>query len=182
MLGNMRRPNTTDRQGRALWKGALAGIVGGLVASWAMNRFQAGLSNAARAWSDEQQQPQSEQHGDGDDATMKAAEAISDTVASRPLSKQERQKAGSVIHYAFGSSVGAAYGVLAELAPRTTIAWGSLFGAALWLSADEIAVPALGLSKSPREYPATTHASALAAHLVYGMTADAVRRAIRTAW
>ncbi len=55
------------------------------------------------------------------------------------------------------------------------------FGAALWLGADEVAVPLFGLSGPPFAYPASTHASALAAHLVYGATADLVRRAVRAA-
>jgi uncharacterized membrane protein YagU involved in acid resistance len=67
------------------------------------------------------------------------------------------------------------------MAPSTTAAWGLPFGAAVWLGADEVAVPAFGLSKAPMEYPASTHASALAAHLVYGLTVDVVRRAVRAA-
>jgi putative membrane protein len=44
---------------------------------------------------------------------------------------------------------------------------------------DEIAVPALGLSKSPREYPISTHLQSLAAHFVYGLTTEVVRRTVR---
>jgi putative membrane protein len=171
-----------DSKEPSVWKGALAGIAGGLVGAWAMNQFQAELSKASHATAAEPQRAPSEQRRSDDDATMKAAEAISETVAGHRLSKQEKQKGGSALHYAFGSSMGAAYGIIAELAPRTTTAGGLPFGAALWLAADEIAVPALGLSKSPLEYPASTHASALASHFVYGMTADLVRRTVRAAW
>ena len=45
--------------------------------------------------------------------------------------------------------------------------------------ADKVAVPALGLSEPPTEIPMTTHAYALSSHLVYGLTADLVRRAVR---
>ena len=41
------------------------------------------------------------------------------------------------------------------------------FGAALWAISDEVAVPALRLSKGPQAYPLRTHAMALASHLVY---------------
>ena len=56
---------------------------------------------------------------------------------------------------------------------------GIPFGAAFWLLADEISVPLLGLSKGPTEYPVSTHAYALASHLVYGVTAEMSRRALR---
>jgi uncharacterized membrane protein YagU involved in acid resistance len=151
---------------RAVWKGALAGAVGGFVASWVMNKFQ---SSAAST------------HPDGEDATMKAAGHIAEAAFDTPLTKEERRRAGPVIHYVFGSAMGALYGAMAESAPRTATAIGLPFGTALWLGADEVAVPALGLSNPPTDDPTSTHTSALAAHLVYGLTADLVRRAVRAA-
>jgi putative membrane protein len=56
---------------------------------------------------------------------------------------------------------------------------GLPFGAAFWLLADEVSVPLLGLSKGPTEYPVSTHVYALASHLVYGVTAEMSRRALR---
>jgi putative membrane protein len=53
---------------------------------------------------------------------------------------------------------------------------GIPFGAAVWLVADEVGVPAAGLANGPAEYPLSTHASALAAHVVYGATTELVRR------
>src|ERR1700678_440275 len=49
---------------------------------------------------------------------------------------------------------------------------------AVWAIADEIAVPALKLSKPPTDYPVSTHASALAAHLVYGISTALLCREI----
>jgi hypothetical protein len=42
-------------------------------------------------------------------------------------------------------------------------------------------LPALGLSKPTTEYPLSTHAYALASHLVYGLTTEIVRGAVRGA-
>lgn len=166
---------------RAVWKGAFAGLVGGLIASWVMNQFQSGLSRVSRAIAAGQgDQPGSPQSAD-DDATMRAAEAISAALFGRNLTTQEKRMLGPLLHYAFGATVGAMYGAAAELAPRTTVAWGLPFGSAVWLGADEIAVPAFGLSKPSREYPVSTHVSALAAHLVYGFASDVVRRGVRAA-
>jgi uncharacterized membrane protein YagU involved in acid resistance len=75
--------------------------------------------------------------------------------------------------------MGGVYGALTELSPKVASGAGMPFGAALWLAADEVAVPALGLSKKPTESPAPIHAYALASHLVYGLTTDLVRRVVR---
>ena len=85
------------------------------------------------------------------------------------------------MHYGMGASSAAIYGVLAEVAPIVTIGDGAGFGTGLWLLADEVAVPAAGLSKPPKEIPLTTHIYALASHLVYGWITETVRRAVRRA-
>ncbi|MFN2452708.1 MAG: DUF1440 domain-containing protein [Pyrinomonadaceae bacterium] len=79
---------------------------------------------------------------------------------------------GGRLSPAMGATSGAIYGVTAELVPVVTVGAGIPFGAAVWLIADDAAVPALGLSKSPTEYPLSTHAYALASHFVYGLTTD----------
>src|SRR4051812_9058626 len=105
---------------RSVWKGAVAGVVGGLVASWVMNQFQAGLSRVSG-------QPQQNAE-DGENATEKAAAAVAEPLLDRSLTRQEKQTAGPAVHYAFGSTVGAIYGAVAEMAPATTTAWGLPFG------------------------------------------------------
>ena len=176
-----------------VWKGLAAGLVGGLVASWTMNRFQDVWSklaeefgqskeqSSARDGGGESQQAQGGDEEQTDDATVKAASAISEGVFDHKLTKSEKKVAGPAVHYAFGTSVGGLYGAVAELAPEVTAGAGLPFGAAFWLVADETAVPLLGLSKGPTEYPIGTHAYALASHFVYGLTAEAVRRAVRGA-
>ena len=60
-----------------------------------------------------------------------------------------------------------------------TAGTGGGYGAAVWLIGDEAVVPLLGLSKPPSQYPASTHVYALASHLVYGLTLEGGRRAVR---
>ena len=48
----------------------------------------------------------------------------------------------------------------------------------MWAIADEMVVPALGLSKPISETEASSHASALASHLVYGVVTDLARRGL----
>ena len=173
----------------SIWKGMVAGLAGGLVASWTMNQFQAAWTRIAegteKSHGAQSMQPSQGSQGQGqdaneqDDATVKTAKAISTNVFGHELQKSEKEPAGAAVHYAFGTLTGGMYGALAEITPQVTTAAGLPFGAAFWLLADEISVPALGLSKGPTEYPVSTHVYALASHLVYGATAELSRRAVR---
>jgi putative membrane protein len=172
-------------------KGLAAGTIGGLVASWVMEEFQAVWTKASEAIQHSQSngpngssstQGSEQSPGDGEEqepATVKAAEMISEKILGRQLAKDKKEIAGNAVHYATGAASGAIYGAAAELAPDVTAGAGILFGTAVWLVVDESAVPLLGLSKGPTEYPLSTHVYALASHCVYGLTTEVVRRALR---
>jgi putative membrane protein len=183
-----------ERERHRTIKGLAAGALGGLIGSFAMNQFQAGMSKLfehprqapdkkerarqAQGWK-EHREPEKPQNEDVENATVKAAIAVSRTVFHHELQPEERQPAGNAMHYAFGTVSGALYGAVAEDWDAVGAAGGAAFGAALWLTSDEIAVPVLKLSKPPQEYPLRVHAMALAAHLVYGISTELVRRALR---
>ena len=177
-----RRASERHEEGNLL-KGLTAGVIGGLVASLAMNQFQSLWSKLAEEAEQAQgkKKKKTSQESGGGDATVKAAEAISEGVFDHELTKREEKIAGPAVHYAMGATSGAIYGAMAELAPLATVGAGLPFGAAVWLVADEAALPALGLSKSPTEVPLSKHAYALASHFVYGLTTEVVRRAVRNA-
>lgn len=191
-----RKPESERREGDAL-KGLLAGVAGGLAAAWVMNQFQTALGKLIEgvdkphgAQSLQQGTPE---HGVGrelrergsdeeqDDAAERVANAISIGVFDHELTRGEKRKAGAAVHYAFGVTTGGMYGAAAEFLPGVTTGAGLPFGAFVWATADEGLVPALGLSKSPSEYPPSIHAYALASHLVFGLTAELVRRGVRGA-
>lgn len=164
----MKKTNTDD-----VIKGAVAGIIGGLVASFVMSEFQSLVSafseNGGKSQSKEKEEP----------ATVKAAEGIAEGVFDHELTKSEKKYAGPAMHYAMGATSGLIYGVASEIAPVTAVGAGLPFGTAVWLLADDVIVPALGLKKSPTEYAASEHAYALTSHLVYGLTTDLIRRGVR---
>jgi len=173
----------------SILKGMVAGLAGGLVASWTMNQFQAAWTRIAegneKSHGAQSMQPSEGSHGDQaqdtaeqDDATVETAKAISN-VFGHELQESEKEPAGAAVHYAFGTLSGGLYGALAEVTPQVTTAAGLPFGAGFWLLADEISVPLLGLAKGPTEYPVSTHVYSLASHLVYGVTAELSRRAVR---
>ena len=157
-----------------------------------MNQFQRAWTREAEGFekghgaqslqpSDGPAQPQGAHEAQRDDATVKTAQVISEKVLGHGLREEEKEPAGTLVHYAFGVSAGAAYGAVAEIVPAATAGLGLPFGGIFWLLADEIFTPALGLSKGAAHYPLSTHAYAFASHLVYGFTAEAVRRPIRAA-
>ncbi|HET9527079.1 MAG TPA: DUF1440 domain-containing protein [Pyrinomonadaceae bacterium] len=183
-----------------VWKGLVAGLAGGLIASWTMNQFQAAWTRFAEGF-EKPHGAQSMQPTDGpnpnessdssqglsqskeekenqDDATVETAKVIS-KVFGHELQESEKKPAGAAVHYAFGTVTGGLYGAMAEVAPQVTAGAGLPFGAVFWAVADEVGVPLLGLAKGPTAYPVSTHVYALASHLVYGVTAEVSRRAVR---
>jgi putative membrane protein len=162
-------------------KGMVAGAVGGLVASWTMNQFQKVWSAAEKEITGGKQGQDGDQKNgeDAEDATMKTADRISQALQGRHLTRDEKKKAGPVVHYAFGALMGAAYGASVEVNPAANALAGIPFGAILFAGADEVALPALGLSDKPAAYPLSTHVYGLVSHAVYGVTTETVRRIVR---
>jgi hypothetical protein len=81
-----------------------------------------------------------------------------------------------------GTLQGAAYGGVTELTGTGGgLIPGLVFGGALFAVADEVAVPALGLSGKPSESPLSSHLYGLAAHVVYGLSTELARRGLRAA-
>jgi len=174
-----RSSSTESTRDGEVWKGAAAGAVGGLVASWVMNEVSPVIQKIASAAGNGQQQEPKNSDQQPEDPTMTTAEKISETIAGIRLTKEQKKKGGTIVHYAFGALMGAVYGAVAEvLSPVKSLA-GLPYGAALFVSADELALPALGLAKMPTEYPLSRHLSGLGQHLVYGVTTEFVRRTLR---
>ncbi|MGE0406461.1 MAG: DUF1440 domain-containing protein [Candidatus Korobacteraceae bacterium] len=187
-----------------LYKGAIAGKLGGFAGAWAMNQFQTAWSIAGKALerccepsplaSNRRAESSDFEANEGprEDATMKAANKIAQAVLHHELTWEQKQKLGPVVHFAFGTAMGGFYGAAAEYRREVTTGFGAAFSTALFIGADEIAVPAAGLSgssgsfprslsRSLKETPLSTHAYALLSHLVYGWTTEAVRRTVRRA-
>jgi hypothetical protein len=178
-----------------LVKGLITGVIAGLAAAAVMNLFQRACSRMLLGY-EESHGAQSvqkgtpphgaarmlEEHGAedaSDDSAERLAQTISVGVFDTELTKDQKRKAGTALHYGYGASMGAVYGAAAEYLPAATTGAGIPYGALIWVGADEVAVPALGLSKPATEYPLSIHATALASHLVYGLTLEMARRSLR---
>jgi putative membrane protein len=160
-----------------------AGAIGGLVGAVAMNKFQAAVAAVGESISraeharEQTQEPKQKQESSGDDATVKAANAIASAVFHYQLTAVEKRWAGPAVHYGMGAKLGALYGALAPSIPIEAGS-GMAYGAAVWLGADEIAVPIFGLSKLPIHTPLVSHVNALASHLVFGLVLHFTRKIV----
>jgi putative membrane protein len=158
-----------DESAPSALRGALAGLVGGLVASGAMNIFQSAWQAAAGT----------DSSGGGEPSTVKAAEKLAPVVGEAPIPQRSKPTAGNAVHYAFGAALGTAYGVVAEYMPRIKTGAGSAFGIGSMLLFDDAAVPAAGLGQSPTQSSASTNAYSAASHLVYGVSLETIRQVVR---
>lgn len=173
-------------------RGIATGVTAGIAATLIMDQFQK-LTSAGQKVAEKQirlarheseeaierdQRQKEEQASQQEGSTEKVARKLAEA-AGRDLPQEDKKKAGQAVHYAFGTLMGAIYGVTAELVPEVTTGGGTAYGTLLFLAADEVAVPAFQLSPSPTETPATDHLQHWAAHVVYGGSLELVRSLIR---
>jgi hypothetical protein len=168
-----------------MWKGVFAGAVGGLLGSWAMSEAQrlwtrlsvgsaphsAGEKHDSRDW---------QERIEHQNANELAAQAIANGIIGRRLTHEELRWAARATHHGFGAVVGALYGAYAKHRRGQRLGLG--FGAIVWLAADEIAMPMLGLSQSTVRRPIEMHLQSLFAHFAYGATTELVRRPLDAAF
>ena len=166
----------SENSEKNILKGIIAGAVGGLAAAFVMTQYQALTAKLT-----ESDEPKKSKKNESEPANVKAAEMVSENIFDHKLKRAEKEPAGEAMHYLMGGVSGAIYGATAELSGATTFAAGLPFGSAVWAIADDVVIPALGLSKSPTEYPLSTHAYALSSHWVYGLVTEVVRKAVRKA-
>ena len=91
-------PSTAGR----IATGAAIGMIAGLAASFAMDRFQA----LTQPKSDDNSEP----------ATEQAADGIARDVTGEPLADKDKPLGGQLVHYGLGTLLGIGYGIARELA------------------------------------------------------------------
>ena len=176
-IDERRRPNP--------WLGAAAGALGGIAGSWAMIAFNhtIGATEDGERPQQHRRDAASPNEHDGtisdEPATVQVATLAAESVTGRPPGERGKAIGASMVHFLFGAAVGALYGAAVEYR-RDTAAWAGLsFGTAVWVAADEVGLPLAGLARNPTDYPTARHLAALGSHLVYGLTAETVRRQLR---
>ena len=147
--------------------GAAVGLVAGLIASFAMDRFQAVM--------------QCSDDRDAEPATQQAADAAARVATGSPLPKRVKPVGGQIVHYGLGAALGAGYGAAAELVPRVTAGAGTAFAITTWVMLDEVAVPFVKLGDPPWQSPPKTQAYGLLSHIIFLLVAEQARRVLRQA-
>jgi putative membrane protein len=168
---------------RNLMAGVVAGVAGGLAAAWVMNEFIAGPGKQLQTAIARVQGHEPAAAGSDDvDSTGQVADTFSViATGGQHLTNEQKTKAGNVIHYGFGALMGGIYGGLGEYAPSIRAGMGTTFATALFTGADVIAVPALNLGRAADEQDAGSLAEHYAAHLIYGLATELVRKIVRAA-
>lgn len=168
MASEHQRSGNDDRLAK-IARGIIAGTIAGVVASFAMDRFQAIVSPLL---------PSSDDDQPSKPATERVADALSRQVSGKALPDAEKPLGGQVVHYVTGIALGAAYGIAAEFRPSVTAGYGTAFGLGTATLLDEALVPAVGLGDAPWDAGAATNLYSYASHLVFGTVSEIVRRQI----
>jgi len=160
-----------DRQGQRLnaergvstedlLKGALAGLVGGLVGT------------AVKSVAEEFFPPRAP-------STESPPVVLAEKVAGAETVEGHEDAVEQGIHWTFGVTTGMTYGALVEASPRLSTGYGIPFGAALFAMTHGASVPALGLEDPPTERPLSLQTNEFVTHLFYGVAVDLTRRFVR---
>ena len=168
----------------SIWKGALAGLVGGVVGTFVKSQAEPILQDLGERWFPpthaQKERPGADVQGHPDRMPPSYMAQGATDLVDVTLSRDEKLEAQNAIHWAFGTSAGVAYGVLAEMTDAEA-GFGIPAAAALFAATHGTALPAAGLQASPRDMPTAWWVWEFGSHLVYGLTVDLVRRGVRTA-
>jgi hypothetical protein len=178
-----RAGSAAEDAGRLIATGVAAGVIAGvamdtfsrLVSASGNGREAKGAAPGADRTGRGVQPAQAEGHAE-EDATVKAGTLAYEAITGDRPDRETRLWLGRAAHYGFSISAGVMYVLLANRFVPVRAGYGTLYGTAVWAVADEGIVPALGLSRGPRQLPANVLAFGLLGHLVYGAALEAVRR------
>jgi hypothetical protein len=110
-------------------------------------------------------------------APAQLAKKVSEGVLGKRIVKRQAPLITNVVHWGYGATLGAGYGLAASRLRVHPAAAGAAFGAAVWGLAYGLLAP-LGIYEAPWRYPAKTLGVDLSYHLVYGLGAAAVYDAL----
>ncbi len=145
---------------RSIVKGALAGLVGGIVGS------------GAKAVAEKLYPPRVA-------GETPPPIVLAEQVAGHPLSNGQKQVALQGIHWTFGAIAGAVYGAAVELEPKAAAWRGAGFGLALNRLTHQSVLPKMGLAQPTVRQSTQERQSEWVTHAIYGITTDLVRRIVR---
>lgn len=147
---------------------AVSGLVAGLAGSLAMYGFRL-LWDSRR-----QASPASGIYGFDEEADINSVDQLFELLSLAPLPREETLKVALLLHFGYGAAAGIGYAFAVNRFPASKALYGTAFGTLLWMFGDELAITASGLSH-PRSKTASSHLSALFAHLLFGSVTEISR-------
>lgn len=162
--------------------GLAAGVIGGLIATWVLDKYQQGAVQATRRMEDaanaepvlsrRQEDQLREQHR----AHAETAQRIASSTIGKKLSRAQQRTAAPIVHYAAGALAGGAYGLAAEILPNVRRWYGMGYSKAIFLGGVEPLLPWLGLGSRQK---AQITPAGLPAPLIFGAVLETTRRVLR---
>lgn len=122
--------------------------------------------------------PQHGVFGLDEEADLKSVDFLTILTVNRALPEQRARQVALALHYLYGLLAGIGYTAAVEGFPLARCGRGTIFGSALWIFGDELPVTLTKLS-DPFKRSSRSHASALAAHLLFGAVTEVMRSAQR---
>lgn len=108
-----------------------------------------------------------------------AVSKLLQAMSGHPLLPEQTTLAVQGFHWSFSIAAAGLYGAVVELYPKAKAGYGACFGLALLLLTHESTLPYFGLSLPWSEIPLREHLSEIFTHALYGVSVEAVRRAVR---
>ena len=152
--GDRKPEKKRKRREIKLLGGLAAGVIGGLVATWALDCYQKGSLQAARGTENAEDTAPLVSRRQEDELQEQRAEAAEHIVKStfgKHLSRSERRRAAPIVHYAVGAFTGGIYGLTAEILPIVRRGYGTGYSNLLFLSGSEAVLPWFNVGRSKRK-------------------------------
>jgi hypothetical protein len=172
------------------WKGALLGLIGGAVGTYAMSEHIKIVS-----WFDGdnplaktvQDGPHAfdhisligNHHQPDESSTAAVGRIAYHALTGKDPDDETKNVLSYLVDYGYGALQGGVYGAFTGTSVSRDLLAGPVFGTIIWLLGDEGAVSLLGLADGPTKYPLSQHLHRWAVHIAYGTVTAATTTALR---
>ena len=180
-----KQPEKKPKKGHQvkLFSGLAAGFVGGIVATWVLDKYQQGAlevtrraENAVGAGPVLSRYQENQMH-DQQRAHAETADRLAKSTLGKGLSRRQRRDAAPIVHYAVGALAGSAYGLAAEFIPAVRAGYGTGYASLLFMGGSQELLPGFGFGVLNSR--AAAQGDGLSGHIIYGAVLEATRRLLR---
>jgi uncharacterized membrane protein YagU involved in acid resistance len=150
-------------------KQALFGAIGGAAGTFVLSKVMAlgsKLQSPEDQWIERELKPEP--------PTEALARRAAHAGLGVELSRQEKQQLGQAVHWGYGITWGAIYGIMRTQLPMTSKLAGLPFGVAFGFLGSGVLLPLFKLTPPATEFPVSSHLNGLVSHYAYTATVEGV--------